>query len=111
MSGFVVPPPSESGDYRPAPEGNHAGVVVAVTDLLLQCSRFEGELKWAQKVQLAWEVEAEGERFVVGHVYTLSLHPKGALAPVVALLLGKEAAARGCDLTQLAPNGFSGTDG
>src|SRR5262245_61683963 len=80
---------AEAGPSLPA--GNHVARLVAAVGLGLHKSTFEDSdgvgPRVNQRLLLAWEVPAEGA--IIGHVFTLSLHRRSALRPVVEALLGR----------------------
>jgi hypothetical protein len=76
-------------DFEPAPEGLHSAVCCDVVDKGLVKDRF-GE---SYKVQIRWELEELDSRskpFMAVNTYTLSLHEKSRLRPMLEAWRGKK---------------------
>jgi len=78
----IIAADSGGKDFTPAPEGLHSAVCVDVVDLGLQPNTFNPE-KPQHKIRIVWQIEeidlANGKRFQVSQMYTLSLHEKASL--------------------------------
>jgi hypothetical protein len=76
---------SLTSNFKPCPPGSYLARCCRLIDLGSQTSDFQGEIKTARKVLLAFEVlddetrRDDGEPYVLSKRYTLSLHEKAAL--------------------------------
>lgn len=76
------------GDFKPAPDGNHAAVCTQVIDLGVQQTSFGDK----RQVRLSWEIDEkreDGKRFAVSRNYTMSLNQKAALRKDIEAWRGK----------------------
>lgn len=77
------------GDNSVLPEDNYPAVLVAVVDLGIQRSIYNGEEKWLPQVYLAWELTGEEKpgrdqgNYILGRHYTASLNPKATLVAII----------------------------
>lgn len=84
---------SNTGTFRPCPEGVTQSVLVDVIDLGMLTTNYNGESKTAHKVNFVWQVNErkdDGSRFLVFQRLTLSLHPKATLRKIVETLRGRK---------------------
>jgi hypothetical protein len=71
--------------FTPCPAGSYLARCVQLIDLGTQTSNFEGEVKRARKVLVAWEIlddecrKDDGSPFILSKRFTQSLHEKAAL--------------------------------
>ena len=99
-------------NYEPAPEGTHVARCVALVDLGTQINSFTEKEQY--KIRLSFETpnetkvfrEENGEQpFMLSKEYTLSLHEKSSLRPVVQALMERKVTEQeerdGFDLSQL----------
>jgi hypothetical protein len=81
---------SNKKDFTPAPEGLHSAVCCDVVDLGLQQTRW-GE---SHKVEIRWQLEDHDPRtekpFMVVQRYTLSLHEKSRVRPMLEAWRGQK---------------------
>lgn len=72
-----------SGDYTPAPEGNHRAVCVAVIDLGTQTRESAFGVKSAREIMIRWELCDElmedGRPYTIGKRYSYSMHERANL--------------------------------
>ena len=79
--------------FRPCPEGVVQAVIVDVIDLGKQTTTFAGETKTQHKIKVMFQVDErrdDGQRFVLGKFYTLSLHEKATLRKDIEALRSKK---------------------
>ena len=77
-------------EFEPAPEGLHSAVCCDVVDKGLVKNNFGGE---SYKVQIRWELEELDSRqkpFMAINTYTLSLHEKSRLRPMLEAWRGRK---------------------
>lgn len=78
------------GNFKPVPTGLHLARCYRIIDLGTQKSEFEGNVKFARKIKITWEVHGiddsgapivtdKGEPFVISKDYTLSWGEKAKL--------------------------------
>lgn len=95
---------NNKGEFTPAPEGLHSAVCVDVVDKGMVSSSW-GE---AHKIQIRWQLEDHDPKtdkpYMVVSTYTLSLHEKSRLRPVLEAWRGRKFTAEeseGFDLEKL----------
>jgi hypothetical protein len=68
---------SSSGNFIPAPPGNHIARCIGLIDLGTQPVTFQGQVKHQRKVRVTWELPEElmedKRPFTIGKKYTLSI--------------------------------------
>lgn len=73
--------------------GTYAAVCTRIVDLGTQRSNWQGEEKFAHKVQLFWEINenmTDGRPFMVSRQFTVSLHEKAGLRQFLAGWRGRD---------------------
>ena len=87
---------SSTGSYTPCPSGSYLARCVRLIDLGTQTTDFQGEVKTARKMLMAFEIldadtrRDDGEPHVLSKRYTLSLHEKSALRKDLASWRGRD---------------------
>ena len=82
--------------FTPCPAGSYLARCVSLIDLGTQQSTYEGEIKRARKVLVAWEIlddetrKDDGSPFVLSKRFTQSLHEKAALRKTLASWRGRD---------------------
>jgi hypothetical protein len=82
--------------FTPCPAGSYLARCVQLIDLGTQTSNFDGEVKRARKVLVAWEVlddecrRDDGSPFILSKRFTQSLHEKAALRKTLASWRGRD---------------------
>lgn len=93
---MIVSEATGGSTFTPCPAGSYLARCVRLVDMGTQKTEYQGEVKTARKVLLAFEVlddEArrdDGEPFVLSKRYTLSLHEKAALRKDLASWRGRD---------------------
>lgn len=79
-------------EFKPHPDGQHAGVCVDVINLGLKAEEYQGKPKLAHKVVLVYrtgEKRDDGKYFEVSKELTLTMGTKGNLRPFLVAWRGK----------------------
>jgi hypothetical protein len=85
--------PKTSGNFAPASEGVHAGVLAEIRDLGIQKESYQGVEKDVHKILLRWqldELDEKGEPKRIYEKFTFSLHEKARLRKRVVSIYKKE---------------------
>lgn len=83
---------TDGGDFKPHPEGIHAGVCIDCIDLGMVESEWQGERRMNPKLKLVFETEQkteDGRNCTVSKNFTASLHPKARLAEFIGKWRGR----------------------
>ena len=86
---------SDSGDFKPHPEGIWPAICLDVIDLGMIWVEFQGQRKLVRKLKLIWETECvgdDGKRCLITKNFTASLHPKAKLADFLGKWRGRPVA-------------------
>lgn len=95
--------PSKGGDYHSSLEaGNYPAVLVALVDLGIQESDYQGTISYRQEIYLAWEIPGESGSPVLGKSFAAILTPKSNLGKWMSSLSSTgQLPPEGVDLTKL----------
>ena len=103
----IIAKAGSGGDFTPCPEGPQRLVCCDVIDLGLVEVTWQGETKRQHKCEIRWQSEHvmdSGKPFLINQRFTLSLHEKGRLRPVLEAWRGRkftEQEAEGFDIEKL----------
>jgi hypothetical protein len=82
------------GDFEKAPPGNHPAVLVAIIDLGVQESEYQGVKKYDERAYFCWELTSEktaqGKNHIIGIDLTVSMNEKAKLRKWIEAWRGKK---------------------